>query len=218
MGLSLSPVFPQPSLLFLWSPDNPNKVVARRKGGPGPEGHRDAGASPHQPSSGQPPSDLTPLPRDRRCQLSSFLQHQGEDEIPAGTGEPSQRRVLHQAIPNNHLCLGPREQAWQQGLVVRRSSWQEPALGVAHKLTAENNFRQTELFIVRRLFISPHLLSYGHKIMPNIFKKCSQAFLFPPVPYGPGLALLSSGRKCSSQQGVYEIFYLLSLRGVLARY
>lgn len=36
--------------------------------------------------------------------------------------------------------------------------------------------------------------------------------LFPPVPYGPGLALLSSGRKCSSQQGVYEfIFFFISL-------
>lgn len=151
--------------------------MTRQKGGPKPGGHGDAGAGPHQPSSGWPPSDLIPLPRDRGCQLSSFLQHQGEDEILAGTGEPSQCRVPHQAVLNNHFCLSPREQAWQQGLVVRRGSWQEPALGVAHKLTAENNFRQTELFIVRRRFISPHLLSYGHKIMPNIFKKCSQAFL-----------------------------------------
>lgn len=42
--------------------------------------------------------------------------------------------------------------------------------------------------------------------------------LFPSLPYGPDLTLLSSGRNFSLQEGVYEIFYLLSLKGVLAMY
>lgn len=66
--------------------------------------------------------------------------------------------------------------------------------------------------------VSFHLIPV-HKIMPNTFKKCSQAFL-SFVPFHMGLIL-----GCSAQAEIFhhkreymEFFYLLSLKGVLAKY
>lgn len=112
-----------------------------------------------------------------------------------------------------------REQVWSGGTAVRTAHQREQALGVTHKFTADNNLRQTELFIVHRCFVSPHLLNSVHKIMPNTFKKCSQAF--PSfLPFHMGLVL-----RCSVQAEIVHhkreymtFFYLLSLKGVFARY
>lgn len=75
-----------------------------------------------------------------------------------------------------------RERFWSRGTAVQTAHRQEQALGATHKFTADNNLRQTELFIVHRCFISPHLLNSVHKIMPNRFKKCPQTLLsFPSL-------------------------------------
>jgi len=79
-------------------------------------------------------------------------------------------------------------------MVEQTARRREQALGATHKFTVDNNLRQTELFIVHRCFISPHLLNSVHKIMPNAFKKCSQTFPSFPPPFHMGLVL-----RCSVQ-------------------
>lgn len=149
-------------------------------------------------------------------QLSSHL-HQAKETAPVGTGKLFQPTVHHQAAPNNCLCLrlsesGSGAEELQYKMLVSRSKPWGQYTNLQLTITKD---RQSSLWYTD---VSFHLIPV-HKIMPNTFKKCFQAF--PSfTPFHMGLVL-----HCSAQAEIFHhkreymnFFYLLSLKGGLAKY
>lgn len=170
-------------------------------------------AGPCHPISRWPPPNLTPLPGGWSPRVAALQS----PPAPSKGNRPGWHRA---ALPTHGSSSGgskqplvfktQREQVWSRGTVVQTARQREQALGATHKFTVDNNLRQTELFIVHRCFISPHLLNSVHKIMPNTFKKYSQEF--PSfLPFHMGLVLRCSAQAETVHHGREYMKFFISL-------